>query len=342
MGVKISKSLPKKEIRMEDLSGRILAVDGFNILYQFLTTIKDRETGEPFRNSKGNVTSHLSGLFYRSVNLLHPGIKLVYVFDGERPELKTETVNNRAEIKKAAKVKLEEALAAGDREAILRHSGATMRLTDSMLSEAKKLLDTMGIPWVQAPSEGEAQAAHMAAKGDAYAVMSQDIDTILFGTPRLVQNLSVTGRRKMPGRNMWIDVSPQMIELEKVLSELDVTREQLIIMGMLIGTDYNPDGIKGLGPAKALKIVKEEKTLEKVLLKVDWKFDCDPYKVFDLFINPDVTDDYKIEFTEPDTEKIRTLLVDVHEFSEDRITNSLKKLDDVKKRRQQKSLFSWG
>ncbi|MCK5234355.1 MAG: flap endonuclease-1 [Candidatus Aenigmarchaeota archaeon] len=341
MGIKISKTLPKKEIRMEDLSGRILAVDGFNILYQFLTTIKDRETGEPFKNSKGNVTSHLSGLFYRSVNLLHAGIKLIYVFDGERPELKLATVNNRAEIKKEARRKFEIAKENGDREAMLKYAGATVRLTDEMLLEAKKLLDAMGIPWVQAPSEGEAQAAHMALKGDAYAVMSQDVDTLLFGTPRLVQNLSVTGRRKLPGKNMWIDVSPQMIELDKVLSEFDVTREQLIIMGMLIGTDYNPDGIKGLGPAKALKLVKEEKTLEKVLSKVEWEFECDPNKVFDLFIKPDVTDDYKIEFNEPDAEKIHRLLVDEHEFSEDRITNSLKKLDDVRKRNQQKNLFSW-
>ncbi|MBW6461916.1 MAG: flap endonuclease-1 [DPANN group archaeon] len=341
MGVKISKVIPKTEIRMEDLSGKVLAVDGFNILYQFLTTIKDRETGEPFTNSKGNVTSHLSGLFYRSINMLHAGIKLVFVFDGERPELKLATVNHRAEKKKEAKVKLEEALAAGDRDAVMRHSGATMRLTDNMLDGAKRLLDVMGIPWIQAPAEGEAQAAHMAAKGDAYAVMSQDADTLLFGTPRLVQNLSVTGRRKMPGRNMWIDVAPQMIELNKVLTELDITREQLIIMGMLIGTDYNPQGIRGLGPAKALKIVKEEKTLEAVLKKVEWTFECDPYVVFKLFTNPAITDDYKIEFGQPDPEKIRALLIDEFEFSPERIANSLKKLDEIKNKNQQKSLFSW-
>ncbi|MCK5594213.1 MAG: flap endonuclease-1 [Candidatus Aenigmarchaeota archaeon] len=341
MGVKISKVIPKKEIRMEDLSGKVLAVDGFNILYQFLTTIKDRETGEPFTNSKGNVTSHLSGLFYRSINMLHAGIKLVFVFDGERPDLKMDTVNHRAEKKKEAKIKLEEALAAGDREAVLRHSGATMRLTDKMLDDAKRLLEVMGIPWIQAPSEGEAQAAHMAAKGDAYAVMSQDADTLLFGTPRLVQNLSVTGRRKMPGRNMWIDVSPQMVELDKVLAELDITREQLIIMSMLIGTDYNPQGIRGLGPAKALKLVREEKTLDAVLEKVDWTFECDPYVVFELFTKPAVTDDYKIEFGQPDPEKIRKVLIEEFEFSSERIANSLKKLDEIKRRNQQKSLFAW-
>ncbi|MEA3229829.1 MAG: flap structure-specific endonuclease, partial [archaeon] len=229
----------------------------------------------------------------------------------------------------------------GDREAMHRYAGATARLTEDMLSDAKELLDTMGIPWVQAPGEGEAQAAHMTSKGDAYAVMSQDADALLFGTPRLVKNISVTGKRKLPGKNMWVATQPEIIELEKILEAFEITKEQLIITSMLIGTDYNPHGIKGMGPAKALKLVKEEKTLKNVLKKIEWTFDSDPYKVFDLFINPDVTDDYKIKFGAADKDKIRKLLIDKHEFSEERIENTLKKLDDIKKQRQQKSLFGW-
>ncbi len=341
MGVNISKIIPKKEIDIKELKGKTLAVDGYNILYQFLTTIKDYQTGEPFKNSKGDVTSHISGLFYRCSSLMHAGIRLAFVFDGERPGLKEETVKLRTERKNEALKKLEIAREEGDLEAINRYSSAKHRLTENMLDDAKELLDAMGIPWVQAPSEGEAQAARIVSRGDAYAVMSQDADTLLFGAPRLVRNISVTGRRKLPGRNVWTDISPEKIELDEVLDELGITREQLIIMSMLVGTDYNPSGIKGIGPSKALKLVKEKKTLDTVLEDVDWNFSCDPHKVFDMFINPDVTDNYDIKEKRYDRDRLHRLMIEKHEFSKERTENTIRKLDEIDRRKNQKSLFSW-
>ena len=341
MGVKIAKTLPKKEISISELAGKTLIVDGHNILYQFLTTIRDMNTGEPFCDSSGNVTSHLSGLFYRCSNLLAKEIKLIFVFDGERPELKLSTVNMRRDAKEKAMEKLNEAKESGDLKAILKHSSATTIVDKAIVDDAKKLLGLMGIPCVQAPGEGEAQASHMVSKGDGWAVMSQDADTLLFGATRLVKNVSVTGRRKLPGRNIWVDSQPELITLETVLKEAEITREQLIIMSMLVGTDYNPQGIMGIGPAKALKIIKEEKTLENVLKKVDWTFECDPKEVFELFVKPNVTSAYTIKFSNPDIEKIRKFLIVDREFSKERIDNTLKKLEDLKKKKQQTRLFGW-
>ena len=341
MGIKIGKMIPRKEIRIQDLSGRTVAVDAFNIIYQFLSTIRDWETGEPFKNSKGEVTSHLSGLFYRNINLINEGINLVYVFDGRKPDFKSGTTEIRANAKRIAKKKLDIALEEKDAQAIRRYAQATTRITTEMIDEAKELLGAMGIPCVQAPSEGEAQASVMARRGDVYATVSQDIDTMLFGCPRLIKNLSTTQKKKIPGRNIWVKTPPEMITLADVLRDLDITQDQLIVLGMLIGTDFNPGGIPGLGPKKALKLVKEHKTLEKTIDAVGWVSKTDPKKIFDFFRSPPVIDDYSIEQKQPDIEKIRHLLIDRYEFSPDRVENTLGKLQDIKKKKQQSSLFKW-
>lgn len=341
MGVKIAKFAPHREIGMAELAGKTLAVDAFNIMYQFLTTIRDRETGEPFSDSKGRVTSHLSGLFYRSINLMEQGASLIYVFDGKPPSFKEVTAAARSEVKKRAAVRLEKAVEAGEREAIQRWAAATSAVTPEMVDDAKRLLAAMGIPCVQAPSEAEAQAALMARKGDAWAVVSQDMDTLLFGAPRLVRNLSITGRRKLPGRAVWVKTSPELYELDRILKELGITRRQLVVMGLLTGTDYNPDGVKGIGPAKALKLVKKHKTLGRVMERVEWKSNITPESIHDFFMKPEVDEEYDVQQGEPDPEKIRMLLVDEHDFSAERVKSALKKLAEAKKTRAQKGLGEW-
>lgn len=341
MGVKISEIIPKREIKVETLAGKVLAVDSHNIIYQFLTTIRDRETGEPFHDSHGSVTSHLSGIFYRFTNLMQHGLKFIFVFDGKKPEFKEETIEERKRIKIEAQALLKKAVEENDYASIKRYGGASAYITKEIIEEAKTLLEVMGIPCIQGPSEGEAQAAVLTKGGDAYAVISQDMDTLLFGSPRLVRNLSTTGRRKMPQKNVWVKVEPELIELNALLQELKINREQLITMGILIGTDYNVGGVKGIGPVNALKLVKEYKTLEEVMKHVGWPYTIEAMDIFNFFIKPPVEEKYRIEFKKPDFDGIRKLLIDKHDFSDERVNSTLEKFEGIKKQKQQSSLGSW-
>jgi len=341
MGVQISGIIPKTEIELEDLSGKKIAVDAYNIIFQFLSNIRQRDTGEPLRNSKGRITSHLSGLFYRSIRWLEAGIKPVFVFDGPPPDLKMKVVEERGRRREEALRKWKEAVERGKKEDIMVYAQASSKPTEEMIDESKKLLDGMGIPWIQASSEGEAQASFLVQRGDAHSVCSQDYDGLLFGSPRLVRNLSITGRRKLPRQEAWIEIKPELIELEKVLSELGITRGQLVIVGILIGTDYNPGGIKGIGPKSALKLVKEHKTLDRVLGEVEWTFDTDPEKIYEFFLNPPVSEDYKIEWKEPDRDGLFELMVEEHDFSRERIEKGIERLIGAKKAGIQAKLEDW-
>ena len=338
MGVELGKIVPKKEIELLDLSGKKVAIDAFNMLYQFLSIIRDRMTGEPLRDSKGRITSHLSGLFYRTSNLIDAGIKPVFVFDGEPPKFKRRTVEQRREAREEAKKKWEEAVKKGV-EAI-KYAQAASKLTDEMVEDSKTLLDAMGIPWIQAPSEGEATCAHLCKKDAVFATGSQDADALLFGSPRLVKNLSITGKRKLPRKETYIEIKPELIDLQEVLKTLGVSREQLIIVGMLIGTDYNT-GIEKVGPKTAFKIVKEHKTLKKVLANVKWKDENDPQEIYDFFLNPTVTEKYKLDWKQPDGDKVVKLMVDEHDFSRERVEKVIESLQKSFTVGKQASLKSW-
>ncbi|MCX8179227.1 MAG: flap endonuclease-1 [Candidatus Aenigmarchaeota archaeon] len=341
MGVQISQLLPKQQIRLEDLSNKRIAIDAFNMIFQFLSIIRQKDTGEPLRDSKGRITSHLSGLFYRNINFLEVGIKPIYVFDGEPPILKRNTIIEREAKREEALRKWQEALKEGREEDVFVYAQASSKVTEEMIEESKELLEALGIPIIQAPSEGEAQASYIVIKGDAFAAASQDSDTLLFGCPRLVRNLSITGKRKMPRKEKWIDINPELIELDVVLKELEITREQLILIGMLVGTDYNPNGVAGFGPKKALSFVKEKKTLEQVLKNIEWNSENDPEEIFNFFVKPRVSDNYEIKFREIDVEKVKKILVDEHEFSEERVENNLKKVIEIKRKGSQSKLSGW-
>jgi flap endonuclease-1 len=339
MGVQLGSIIPSKEIELTALSGKKIAVDAYNFIYQFLTIIRDKLTGEPLRDSKGRITSHLSGLFYRNINLIEAGIRTVWVFDGKPPEFKKAVIEERKAAKELARKKWEEALERGE-EAKKYAQGASM-ITEEIAVDAKNLLDLMGIPYVQAPSEGEMQAAYMCKKGDVWATASQDYDSLLAGSPILVRNISVSKRRKLPNKEVYVTVNPELVELEEVLKTLGITQEQLVLIGILVGTDYNPEGVKGFGPKKALAFVKENKTLEKILEKIDWNWEVSAEEIFNLFLDPPVTDDYKIEWRQPDTDKLVDFLVKEHDFSEDRVKKFASKLEESFSKGRQSSLGSW-
>jgi flap endonuclease-1 len=341
MGVSLTDIVESEPVTFEQLRGKSIAVDGFNTLYQFLSSIRDRETGEPLRDSKGRITSHLSGLFYRTAKLLEAGIRPVFVFDGKPPAFKFETSQQRRRIREEAEVKWKEALASGDAEGVRTYSQAAIRLTPEMVEQSKQLLTLMGVPHVQAPSEGEAQAAFMAQRGIVWASGSQDWDSLLFGAPRLIRNLTVTGRRKVPRKEVYIDIVPEMVELDKVLSNLNLTRKQLIMLGILVGTDYNPGGVKGYGPKKALKLVAEQRTFDAVFSSVPWEHKASPQEIMDFFLHAPAED---AEVAQPklNAEGLRSFLMDDFGFSEDRIEGTLGKMDKAGVRKGQTGLSAFG
>jgi flap endonuclease-1 len=334
MGVQISNILPKKEIEITDLSGKTIAVDAFLWLHQFLSIIRQPD-GTPLKDSKGRITSHLSGILYRSAKLIENNIKLVWVFDGRAPDFKSSTTKERRAIKEEADRKWKDALERGDFVEARKAAQAATFLTDEIIEQSKSLLDYMGIPVVQAPSEGEAQCAYLCEKNLVYSVASQDSDSLLFNSPKLIRNLSITGKRKLPRQGVFIDVKPELIELKDVLKELKISREQLVMVGLLVGTDYNP-GIRGFGPKKALSLVAKEKTLKNVLSNVDWDFDTPAEKIYEFFLNPP-TIESDINFKPLQADKILEMLVNKHEFSQERVEKVIKTLTDAK----QTSLGSW-
>ncbi|MFT4892307.1 MAG: flap endonuclease-1 [Candidatus Nanohaloarchaea archaeon] len=336
MGVDLGELVESEDIEFADLNDKEIAIDAMNTLYQFLSIIRQRD-GTPLKDSSGNITSHLSGLFYRNINLLEENIRPVFVFDGEMPDLKEKESSKRRKKREEAREEWKKLKEEGKIDEAYSKATQSSKLTGDMIEESKKLLEAMGIPYIQAPSEGEAQATFMTtdeSPGDIYAVGSQDWDCLLFGADRMVKNLTTRKTRKTSGGGRK-EISTERIELENVLDQLEVSREELVWMGLLMGTDFNPDGIKGIGPKTALKLVRKHETLEEILEdeKVDWNSDKDPYRIVDFFMNPPVVErDYSFE--DPDEEKIREILVGKHDFSEDRVNSSLKKLEKALESRQ--------
>ena len=337
MGVDLGDLFERKEIEFSDLKGKVIAIDAYNTLYQFLSIIRQRD-GTPLIDSHGEVTSHLSGFLYRTTNLMEEGIKPVFVFDGTPPEFKNKTIEERKKIRANAQEKWDEAKARGEDKEAFKHAQASSRIKGNMIDDAKHLLDFMGIPVIQAPSEGEAQASSIVRDGKAYAAGSQDYDALLFGAPLVVRNLAVTGKRKLAGKSIFVEVKPELIDLEKGLGTLGISKEQLVDIALLVGTDYN-DGIKGIGPRKALKLIKKHGGIEAALLELNTKI-ADISEIKDLFLNPLVTPEYEMKWKKPDPDAIMKFLCDDHDFAQVRVSKAVERLAEASDEGQQ-TLDKW-
>lgn len=341
MGLDLKPILTHTNIKLSDLSNKIIAVDAFNTIHQFLATIRG-STGELLANSHGEITSHLSGLFYRNINLLAEGIKLVYVFDGVSSPLKTNEIQRRHQIKEIATEKYEKALVQGKLEEARKYSQATSVLTNKMIEESKRLLSLLGIPTIQAPSEGEATAANLTNTDLAHICASQDYDSILFGARRLVRNITISGKRKVPNRNAYIDVPLEIFHLEDILDQTKLTNEQLVDVGILIGTDYNSGGIPGIGPKTALKLIQKYSKLENID-QLQEPLSNVPYEeIRELFLKPKVANvtSNDIKFEPVDYDKLVEFLCTEKNFSSDRVNSALQKVQNSDKNKNQ-SLEKW-
>ena len=339
MGLNLKPLVVREKTKLESFSNKVIAIDAYNAIYQFLASIRGPD-GMQLTDYEGRITSHLSGLLYRNINFLSLGIKPVYVFDGKPPSLKTAEIERRRQIKKDATVKYEKAIAAGDMAEARKYAQQTTSMKDGMVEESKKLLGHFGIPFIDAPSEGEATASHLTNSGQAYASASQDFDSILLGAKRLIRNFTNSGRRKIPNRNTYIEIEPEIIETEKTLESLGVTREQLVDIGILIGTDFNPDGFERVGPKTALKMIKQHSRLEDVPQIQEQLQEIDYEQIRKIFLEPVVADVDEIVFDQVDYEGISNYLVKERSFSEDRIQSSLNRLRKALEKKSQ-NLDQW-
>ena len=279
---------------------------------------------------------------------MEEGITPIYVFDGLPPEEKMAEIERRRKTKEEAAKRLEAAKEVGEAN-LKKYAQATSRLTNEMAEEAKRLLKAMGIPVVQAPSEGEAEAAYINRLGLTWAAVSQDYDSILFGAKRLVRNLTITGKRKLPNKDVYVEIKPEIIETDELLKKLGLTLDQLIDVAILIGTDYNPDGVKGIGVKTAYTIIKKYGDLKKAIErnavpKEAINFDID--NIRSLFKNPKVIKpDVPLELGKPNDEEIREILVKEHDFNEERVNNAIERLhkaaEEAKGASRQAGLDQW-
>jgi flap endonuclease-1 len=341
MGSSFTDVLTPKTIDIGYLRNKTLAVDAFNTLYTFLTTIRGRD-GTPLTTHDGVVTSHLVGIFNRFTTFMEHRMRFVFVFDGDPPDLKAEERQRRRERRKDAQSKLEDAREEGDAKKMKKYAAQATFLTEEMQDQAKELIEALGMAYIDAPSEGEAQAAQLTKNDDAYAVLSQDADSLLNGATRVVRNLSITGRRKMPNQQHYTSVDTELYDLAKTKNDLDVSQDQLIALAILVGTDYNRGGVKGIGPKRGLqKVQKHGDDLHAIFDDADWEEhfpDLSWQRIYDTITGIPVTDDYTVAFPDVDYDETHDLLVNKYEFDADRTQDTLDDLQESRDGPQQVGL----
>lgn len=340
LGVKLAPLVTPQVLTLEALRGRSFAVDAANQLHQFLALIRTPD-GVPLKDREGRVTSHLVGLLYRTTRLITEyDLKLIFVFDGKPPDLKSDEIEKRREQRSRAEQEYQEAIVKGDMKTAWSKAVATGRLTRTMAEEAQQVLTYLGIPYVQAPGEGEAQAAYMVQRGDAWATASRDFDTLLFGTPRLLRYLTLTGRKRLPSKGTSVPLQPELIDLNKFLSEYNISREQLVDMALLIGTDFNT-GVPQIGPKTALKLIVENNTLDNLPSKILEQLPPNYHKIRRIFLDHPISDEYDIVPKPIDKDGLIQFLCHERGFSEARVTNVVDRLLNAKVGQQQQSLDAW-
>jgi flap endonuclease-1 len=340
MGVDIGSLFKKEKITLNDLHDRIIAIDAYNVIHQFLASIRQRD-GTPLKDSEGRITSHISGLLHRTANMVEARIRPVYVFDGKPHPLKFKTLEKRKERKIIAEEEWKKALELGDIEKAKTMAQQTSKITEEISNQSKELLKVLGIPYIQAPSEGEAQASYMVKKGDVFAVGSQDYDCLLLGSPILIRNLTSSNRRKLPGKKSYTKVYPEQIRLNNNLNLLGISQKQLVDMAILIGTDFN-QGVSGIGPKKSLKLIKKAGNIENTIATIggDNAPTFDEIKeIRQIFLEPKITNDYKLKWNIPQNEKIIEILCEKYHFKFDRVEPIINKFSNIEKLIKQKTLF---
>ncbi len=328
MGVNLSLIIPRKRVTLRYLKGRCIAFDALNVIYQFLALIRLPD-GEPLRDKEGHITSHLVGILNRYTRLMvEYNIKPVFVFDGPPHLLKKKEIERRKSLRDKAFYEWRKALQSGDLEKAFSKAVIAIRVENYMIEDSKRLLELMGIPVIDAVHDAEAQAAYMVSKGDVWTVGTMDYDALLYGALRMTRYITITGFEWLPSKGISRKLFPEIIELENVLRLLGISRRQLVDIAILVGTDYNK-GVKGIGPKKALALIRRYKCIEKLSRNIFEKVDKNYSDIRMIFLNPKINKDYTISFKQPDINGLVDFLVYERDFSKKRISNVLERLKKI-------------
>lgn len=315
-----------KENEIKNFFGRKVAIDASMSLYQFLIAVR-QDGGAMMTSEDGSTTSHLMGMFYRTIRMVENGIKPVYVFDGKPPTMKAGELEKRKEKRDEAQAALEKAKEDGNMEEVDKQNRRLVKVTTEHVNDVKILLKHMGIPFVSAPCEAEAQCAELVKGGKVFAAGTEDMDALTFGTTVLLRHLTFSEARKMPIKEF---------HLNSVLEGFDLSQVQFVDLCILLGCDY-VDKIKGIGPKKAIELVKKHKNIETILDNIDkskypppenWLYT----EARRLFTAPDVTpaSEVDLKWEKPDEEALVSYMCGEKGFAEERIRNGIKKLDKAR------------
>jgi flap endonuclease-1 len=325
LGVMLTPILKREQTSLKALKGTSFAIDASIEIHQFLALVRKRD-GSLFTDSQGRVTSHLIGLFTRTSRLIADfEMKPVFVFDGKPNPLKRRTIEVRREAREKAETEYVEAVSKKDYAKAWSKAVMTGRVTGSVLEDSKRLLRLMGIPWLEALEDAEAQASYMAARGDVWAVGSKDYDSLLYGTPILARYLTLTGREWLPAQQRSRPLIPELIKLSENLTLLAITREQLVDVAILVGTDFN-QGVKGIGPKKALKLVRDYGSIEQMPEEIRSKLTEDLNSVRQVFLNPRVLEKYALKGSPPDRDGLIEFLSGERGFNKERVKRLTERL----------------
>jgi len=322
--------LKREQTTLKALKGASFAIDASIEIHQFLALVRKRD-GTLFTDRQGRVTSHLIGLLTRTSRLIADfDMKPVFVFDGRPNPLKRGTLEMRREATKKAEIEYSDAVSKKDHAKAWSKAVMTGHLTGSILDDAKRLLMLMGIPWLEALEDAEAQASYMAAKGDVWAVGSKDYDCLLYGAPVLARYLTLTGREWLPAQRRSRPLIPELIKLSENLALLGISREQLVDLAILIGTDFN-QGVKGIGPKKALKLVHEYGSIQQIPEEIRSKLTEDLNTVRQIFLKPRVLEKYDLRRSPPDRDGLVEFLSVERGFNRERVERLAKRLTRTRK-----------
>jgi flap endonuclease-1 len=275
----------------------------------------------------GQVTSHLVGLLYRTTRLISDyAMELAFVFDGRPSERKGAELRSRRRVREKAEEEYAKAMAREDYATAWSKAVTSTRLTQELVYDAQRLLTLLGVPWVQAPGEGEAQAAFMCARGDVRAASTRDYDALLYGTPRMLRYLTIAGREFLPSQRTSRPLEPKLFETEAQLALLGISRDQLIDLAILVGTDYNP-GVHGIGPKKALALVREHQRIEDLPKDIREQLPPDYDAIRDLFRHPPLLEQYELRQGPVDPEGVVSFLCAEKDFSRERVAQVLERLE---------------
>ncbi len=322
MGVGLAPLVKWRRTSFRALRGRVLAFDALQEIYQFLALVRLPD-GRPLTDRRGHVTSHLLGLAMRVTRLMvEYGVRPVFVFDGRPHPLKARELARRRELRERAREEWRRALLEGDLRRAFSKAVVALGVTDPMVKDSMELLELMGVPCIRAPGDAEAQAAHMVRGGVAWAAVTKDYDALLYGAPRVIRHVTFTGTDLLPSRGVVRRLEPEIVELERLLGELGLTREQLVDLAILVGTDFN-EGVRGVGPLRALRLIRLYGSIDRMPAHIREELG-DYREVRRIFLEPEVVD-VEAEFGRPDPEGLRTFLRD-RDFSERTISTIVDRL----------------